>query len=123
MDLHLLKPGQEKAREIAHLVDVHCNVTPRIEAYACKPGPGEVETGQSLELAYPTGEHSTPMRDPVSNKKVAGVSEMTPKFACWLLRVHTCACTPTYKHATTHRRKKRKTEFRGYCKAFLDSSP
>lgn len=45
MDRHLLKPGQEKAREMAHLVDVHCNAIPRIEAYACQPGPGEVETG------------------------------------------------------------------------------
>lgn len=50
-DLHLLKPGQEKAREMAHLVDVHCNARPRIEACACQPGPGEVETGQSPELA------------------------------------------------------------------------
>lgn len=51
MDLHLLKPGQEKAREMAHLVDVHCNARPRIEACACQPGPGEVETGQSPEFA------------------------------------------------------------------------
>lgn len=51
MDLHLLKPGREKAREMAQLVAARCNAVPRIVAYACKPGPGAVETGQSLELA------------------------------------------------------------------------
>lgn len=50
MDLYLLKPGREKAREMAQLVKARCSAVPRIEAYACKPGLGEVETGQSLEF-------------------------------------------------------------------------